>query len=467
MNTTVEKISSNQVKINFVAESELLEKGIQSAYRKLVKRFNIPGFRKGKAPRRVIEMQYGKEIFYEDAFEDIFPELYREAIDKNDLHPVDQPSLCEGMKIETGEPLEFSVEVYVKPDVALGMYKGVSAHKHEIDVTDDDVNAEIERERERVSRMVDAGDRPVRQDDQVNIDYEGYADGEQFEGGTAQGHDLTIGSDAFIPGFEEQLIGANVGDEVTVEVVFPEEYHAENLKGKNATFNVKINSIRVKEMPELDDEFAKDVSEFSTLKEYKENLKAKLVSNAQERANAEFENEVIDAIVNNASIDVPHAMVESQIDSIMRDMEIRMMYQGMRMQDFMKYTGQTEEQMRAMYEDEALRRVKTNLVIEEISKLENIQAEEDEIEEEIGEYAKQQNASSADEFKEKLTDSDREYFKERVVVKNTVKLLTDAAIPEACDHDHGDHDHGDHAPHEHVPEKTKGGKKKKAEPSAD
>jgi len=426
MSSTLEKISSNQVKLDFTVEPELFEKGMESAYRKMVKRINIPGFRKGHAPRKVIELHYGVSVFYEDAFDAIFPEVYDAAVKEHDLSPVDQPKVDVG-QIEKGKPVTFTATVYVRPEVALGQYKGVHADKAEVNVTEDDVNAELERARERVARYIDVTDRPVKLDDQVNIDYRGTVDGEAFEGGSAEGHLLTIGSGSFIPGFEEGLVGASAGDEVDVHVTFPEEYHAENLKGKPAVFHVKVNAIQQKELPQLDDEFAKDVSEFDTLTAYRDDVRAKLTKRAQDRADAEFENEVVEAVVENAEVDVPEPMIESQIDQMLRDMELRMMYQGMRMEDFLKYTGQTIESMREAQHDDALRRVKTQLVLEAVRKAENIEATDEDIKAQIEKFAPQ-TGKSAEDFEKTLSEDDRKYFANVAAVEKTVELLKSQAV---------------------------------------
>ena len=426
MSSSFEKISSNQVKIDFTVEPETFEKGMESAYRKLAKRINIPGFRKGHAPRKVIELHYGESIFYEDAFDAVFPEVYEAAVREHEISPVDQPKIDIG-EIGGGKPLTFTATVYVKPDVTLGAYKGVTAKKAEISVTEDDVNAEIERARERVARFIDVTDRPVKLDDQVNIDYAGFVGDEQFEGGTAQGQTLVIGSGSFIPGFEEGLVGANAGDEVDVNVTFPEEYHAENLKGKAAVFHVKVNSIQQKELPALDDEFAKDVSEFDSFAAYTDDVRAKLVKRAEERADAEFENEVLEAVVENAEADIPEAMIESQIDSMLRDMEMRMMYQGMRMADFLKYTGQTIEGMRESQHDEAMKRVKTQLVLEAVRKAEGIEASEEDVKAQIEKYAAQ-TGKGVEDFEKTLSDSDKNYFANVAAMEKTVDLIKTSAV---------------------------------------
>jgi trigger factor len=421
MNSTASKISSNQVRIDFTVEPETFEKGLESAYRKLVKRMSVPGFRKGHVPRKVIELHYGESVFYEDAFDAIFPEVYESAVREHELSPVDQPSV-EIEQIGKGKELTFTATVYIKPEVKLGQYKGVNVQKAEVNVTQDDVNAELERARERVARFISVTDRPVKLDDQVNIDYAGFVGEEQFEGGTAEGQTLVIGSGSFIPGFEEGLIGASSGDEIDVKVTFPEEYHAENLKGKEAVFRVKINAIEQKELPALDDEFAKDVSEFDSLAAYKDDVRANLEKRAQERLDAEFENEVIEAVVENAEVDIPEPMVDSQVDSMLRDMEMRMMYQGMRMEDFLKYTGQTIEQMREAQKEDALRRVKTQLVLEAIRAAEGVEAAEEDVKKQISQYAPK-DEQEAEEFEKKLSDADRKYFANLAAMQKTVELL--------------------------------------------
>ena len=421
MSSKVTKLSSNQVKLDFVVEPEVFEKGIAKAYNVIRNRVNIPGFRKGKAPRKVIELHYGPEIFYDDAFEAIFPDVYREAINEHNVEPVDRPQI-EVSKMESGEPLEFSATVYVSPDVELGQYKGVPAVKRVADVTDDDVNAEIERAREKAARFIDVTDRPAKLDDEVDIDYKGFCEGEQFEGGTAEGHKLVLGSGSFIPGFEEQLVGKNVGEEVDVNVTFPEEYHAENLKGKPAVFHVKINAIQEKELPAIDDDFVKEVSEFDTVAEYKTSIRENLTKQAEERADAAFENEVIEEVVDASKVDIPEAMIEDQIDSMIRDFEMRLAYQGMKMDDFLKYSGQTREQMREYYKEEAAGHVKNRLVVSAIRKAEGIEGTPEEIDKEMEKYA-ESSKKSLEDFKSGLTEEDRKYFAEAVAIRKTIDML--------------------------------------------
>ncbi len=422
MATTFEKLSSNKVKLSFVVPAEKFDEGLQTAYRKMVKKISIPGFRKGKAPMKVIENYYGASVFYEDALDAIFPEIYQEALKEHDVQVVDRPEL-DVQQIGKGQELKFTVEVFVRPDVTLGEYKNLGLEKEVAEVTDDDVSADIERARDRASRFVEVTDRPAKLDDQVNIDYAGFLGDEQFDGGTAQGHDLVLGSGSFIPGFEDQLVGAEVGAEVEVNVTFPEQYHAENLAGKPVVFKVKVNSIQEKQTPALDDEFVKDVSETAnTVEEYRAEIREKLEKQANEKAEAAFENAVIEKVSENAEIDIPAAMIEDQIDSMLRDMEMRMMYQGMKLDDYFKYTGQTREQVREMYKPTAEERVRTQLVIEAVMKAEGIQATDEEIDAEISKYA-DQNKKSLDEFKAMLTDGDKTYFAEIASLQKTVEFL--------------------------------------------
>ncbi|MFR9256702.1 MAG: trigger factor, partial [Merdibacter sp.] len=313
-----------------------------------------------------VENYYGPGVFYEDAFDIIFPDIYRAALEEHDVKPVDRPEL-EVEQIEKGKDLKFTVEVFVRPDVELGQYKHLGIEKKVEEVTDDDVMADIERARDRAARYIEVTDREAKLDDQANIDYQGLLDGTPFEGGTAQGHELVLGSGAFIPGFEDQVVGMKIGEEKDINVTFPENYHAEELAGKPVVFKVKLNSLREKEMPALDDEFVKDVSETAnTVDEYKKEIREKLEKQAEERADAAFESEIIETVSDNAKIDIPKAMVEEQIDNMLRDMELRMMYQGLRMEDFLKYSGQTMEQMRETYRQQAEDRVKTQLTLEAI-----------------------------------------------------------------------------------------------------
>ncbi len=424
MSSTFEKLTSNKVKLNFVVSAEDFDKALATAYSKNVKRFNIPGFRRGKAPRHVIEMHYGPSVFFEDAFDEIFPVVYSEAIKEHSVEPVDRPEL-DVTQIEKGKDLIFSVEVFVRPDVVLGDYKNLEAKKVVDEVTDDDVSAEVERARDRNSRFVEVTDRPARLDDQVNIDYAGFDGDNQFAGGTAKGQELVLGSGHFIPGFEDQLVGATVGQDVDVNVTFPEEYHEKSLAGKPVVFHVHVNGIREKEVPALDDEFAKDMG-FDTLDEYKADVKANLIKRNEERAETAFENEVVEKAVATCEMDIPNGMVEEAIDNMLRDMEMRLMYQGMKLDDYFKYTGQTREQVREMYREQATERVKTQLALEAIRDAEKIEATEEEIDAEIAKLADSRKKSLED-MKKQLTDGDREYFKQAATMNKVVEFLKGCA----------------------------------------
>ena len=426
MATTFEKLSSNKVKLGFVVDAAKFEEGIKIAYKKNVKNISIPGFRKGKAPMQVIENYYGAGVFYEDAFDAIFPEIYQAAIIEHGITPVDRPEL-DMEQIGKGQELKFTVEVFVKPDVELGEYKNLGIVKTIDEVTEDDVMADIERARDRAARYTEITDRPAKLDDQVNLDYAGFVGEEQFEGGTAQGHDLVLGSGQFIPGFEDQLVGASVGQELDVKVTFPEQYHADNLAGKEAIFKCKINSIREKEMPALDDDFVKEASETAnTVEEYKAEIREKLEKQADQRAENVFENDVLQQVVENTKIDIPEAMIEEQVNNMIRDMEMRLMYQGMRLDDYLKYTGQTREDLSKMYHDEAERRVRTQLTLEEIRKVEKIEAEEADIDEEMQNFAVN-TRKSLEDFKAGLTEDDKQYFGEIAALTKTLKFLKNNA----------------------------------------
>ncbi len=426
MQTTFEKLSSNKVKLAFVVEAEKFDEALKKAYAKDAKRFNVPGFRRGKAPMKIIENHYGQGAFYESAFDILFPEVYRAALEEHNVQAVDRPEL-DLEQMGRGQELKFSVEVFVRPDVTLGDYKGIGVKKAVDEVTDDDVMAEIERVRDRQARYVDVTDRPAKLDDQVNIDYAGFDGDNQFEGGTATGHNLVLGSGSFIPGFEDQLVGATAGQELDVNVTFPEEYHAKELAGKPVVFKVKVNSIQEKEMPALDDDFVKEVSETANnVDEYKAEIREKLEKQAETKADNAFENEIIETVTKNAQVDIPAAMVEDQVDSMMRDMEMRLMYQGMRLADFFKYTGQTEEQARESAKPQAEERVKTQLVLEAIKNAEGITASEEDVDKEMAQYA-EQGKKSLDDFKKNLSDSDRKYFEEIAAMQKTLEFLKENA----------------------------------------
>ena len=430
MSITVEKIATNKVKILFEVEAEKFDAAMAKAYLKVRNHVTVPGFRKGKAPRKMIENMYGGEgVFYDEAFELIFDEVYGPAVEENKIDVVDRPEI-EILEIGTGKNLKFACEVFVKPDVVLGDYKGVAVKKETTLVTDEEVDARIEQERAKQGTEAEVEGRAVAEGDTVNLDYAGSVDGVAFAGGTAEGQTLKIGSHTFIPGFEEQMIGMEIGEEKDLNVTFPEQYHSDELAGKAAVFHVKVNAITETQLPELDDDFAKDISEFDTLAEYKADIRAKLEAEAAERDNNEFTNAVIEKVLDNAEVMIPEAMIERQIDSMMRDFEYRLMGNGLKLDDFLKYTGSDMQAFRENYRGQAIKSVKAHLVLEAIEKAENIDATEEQIDKQLAAFAAQ-TGKTVEEFKAGLSESDIEYFKADAIRDNCVAFLRDNAKAEA------------------------------------
>ena len=426
MSYTVEKIASNKVKLSFVESAESFDAAVEKAYLKDRSKINVPGFRKGKAPRKLIENMYGEGVFYDDAFELVAQPAYEEAIKAENLQVVDRPQV-DVQQIGAGQELKYTLEVFVKPDVTLGEYKGVAVEKNVEKVTDEAVNARIQNDVERASTTQDVTDRAVENGDIVNLDYAGSVDGVAFEGGTAQGQSLTIGSGMFIPGFEEQMVGMNIGEERDLSVKFPEQYHADSLAGKDAVFHVKVNGIQTKVRPELDDDFAADVSEFDTFEAYKANIVADLEKNAADRAEANLEDSLVQKVVDAADCDIPDAMIQDEITTMLREMEMRMMYQGIRFEDYLKYTGQTLDQVRENYKPEAANRVKTQLVLEAVAKAENIVPTDEDVDEAIADQAKRVNRD-VEEFKASLSEQQKEYLKETAGIKKVIDFLKANAV---------------------------------------
>ena len=429
MSTTVEKIASNKVKLSFDIDSAKFDEAMGKAYLKVRNQVTIPGFRKGKAPRKMIENMYGEGVFYDEAFELIFDEVYGPAVDENKIEVVDRPEI-EIQEIGAGKNLKFTCEVFVKPDVTLGEYKGVSVKKETTVVSDVEVDARVEEERNKQAAEIEVEDRAVVEGDTVNLDYAGTVDGVAFAGGTAQDQTLKIGSGSFIPGFEEQMIGMNIGEEKDLQVTFPEKYHAEELAGKAAVFHVKVNSITETQLPALDDDFAKDISEFDTLEEYKADIRAKLEAQAAEKDNNNFTNAVIEKVLENATVEIPKAMIERQIDSMMRDFEYRLMGNGLKLDDFLKYTGSDMKAFRENYRGQAEKSVKAHLVLEAIEKAEAIDATQEQIDKQLEAFAAQ-TGKTVEEFKASLSESDIAYFKGDAIRDNCVKFLADNAKIEA------------------------------------
>ena len=382
--------NKNEVKLSFVVEAEKFEEAMKKVYTKTAKYFNIPGFRKGKAPMQLVERQYGSEIFYEDAFNELVPEVYDAAIKENNVEAVSKPNI-DITQMEKGKDLIFTATVQTKPEVKLGKYKGIEIKKIEYNVSDEDINHEIGHMQEKNSRLVSVDDRPVENGDITVIDFEGSVDGVPFEGGKSEGHELEIGSNTFIPGFEDQIIGMKVDEERDIKVKFPDEYFSKDLAGKDAIFKIKLHEIKKKELPELDDEFAKDVSEFDTLEELKNSIKEKIDVENKNKEKYETEEEAIKTVCENTEIDIPSGMIEVEIDNMIKDIEGRLSYQGLKLEQYLQMVGKTEEDMRKEFEDQAKKSVKSRLVLEAVVKAEKLEASEEEVGEKIKEMAKQYN----------------------------------------------------------------------------
>ena len=425
MEHTIEKLSGNKVKIAFKVPAADFEQAIEKAYIKLRGQIAVPGFRKGKAPRKLIEKMYGAGIFYEDALEILFPEVYMTAVQESGINPVARPEL-DVQVMEEGKDLEFSCEVFVMPEVKLGEYKGVEVTRKARKVTAEDVDNRIEQERKRVARSVEVTDRALENGDNAELDYSGSVDGEKFEGGTAEHQHLVIGSGSFIPGFEEQMVGMAIGEERDLNVKFPEEYHAENLKGKDAVFHVKLHAITREELPELDGEFAAEVSDFDTLAEYRADVEKKLEEAAKAQADENARQTLVDTVIGNAELDIPAPMVEEKLNDMMQEMGWRMQQQGFSMEQYLKMLGQTEAQMRDMYRAEAQNNLKGELVLDEIIKDEGIEADDSDVDKLLGSYASAMN-QTIDQLKSSFAPEQMDYFKHRAQVTKALDMIWDNA----------------------------------------
>ncbi|MEG0047856.1 MAG: trigger factor [Clostridia bacterium] len=421
MQHTVEKLSGSKVKISFKVPAAQFDEAIDKAYLKTRGSINVPGFRKGKAPRKLIERMYGDMVFYDDALELLFPEAYTTAVKENQLMPVGRPEL-DVQEMEKGKDLVFSCDVFVMPEVTLGEYKNLEITRKINKVTDAQVNSRIEQEQKRVARSVDITERPLQNGDKAGLDYSGSVDGEKFDGGTAENQTLVIGSNSFIPGFEEQMVGMTIGEERDLNVKFPEEYHSEELKGKDAVFHVKLNAITCEELPELDDDFAAEVSDFDTFAQYRADIQSKLEQAAQMQATDAAKQSMVDLAVSNATVEVPDPLVEDKLDEMLEQMGWRMQQQGFSLEQYCKITGQTEEQMREMYRAEALASVKSELVIDEIVKAENVQADDADVDKLLSEYASSMN-QTLDQMKANFNDGQMEYFKHRASISKLFDQL--------------------------------------------
>ena len=429
MSLQVEKLEHNMAKLTIEVPAEDVEKALQAAYLKERKRISLPGFRKGKVPRQMIEKMYGPEVFSDDAANHMISEAYGKAYDECGLEIVSQPKV-EVTQLEKGKPFIFTAEVAVKPEVTLGEYKGLKVDKVSVEVTDEEVDAEIEKERERNARTVEVTDRAVQDKDEVTLDFEGFVDGEAFEGGKGEDYPLTIGSGAFIPGFEDQLIGAEIGKEMEVNVTFPEEYQAKDLAGKEAVFKCTVKAIKVKELPELDDDFASDVSEEGeTMEEYRAEVRGKLKERKESAAKEKKENQAVEQAAANAEIDLPEPMVELQARQMADDFARRIMQQGMSLEQYFQFTGLTEEKMMEELKPQAEKRIRTRLVLEAIVAAENIEVSDERLEEELKKMADAYQME-VDKLKEFMGENEKKQMKEDIAVQEAVTLITEAAVEE-------------------------------------
>ena len=424
MSMKVEKTDKkNEVKLSFTIEASKFEEAIQKVYVKSAKYFNIPGFRKGKAPYKIVEKQYGAQIFYEDAFNEVAGEVYEKELIDAKIEAVSRPEI-DIIQMEKGKDLIFTAVVQTKPEVTLGKYKGIELKKVEYNVEEKDIDHEIGHMQERNARLVNVEDRPVEKNDTTVIDFEGFVDGVAFEGGKAENHELVIGSNTFIPGFEDQIIGMKIGEEKDINVTFPEEYFSKDLAGKPAVFKVKLHEIKKKELPAVDDEFAKDVSEFDTIKELKDSIKEKLEEENKNKAKYETEEEAIKTVCDNTEIDIPSGMIETETDNMIKDIEQRLMYQGLNFAQYLQMMGKTEEDMRKEMKEQAERQVKTKLVLGAIVEAEKIEATDEEVKAKLEEMATMYGKDAKDlEANESL----KAYIAESVKTEKAISFIVDNA----------------------------------------
>ena len=425
MNCKVEKTeNANEVKLELTVEAAKFDEAMKKVYFKSAKYFNIPGFRKGKAPMNIVEKYYGKEIFYEDAFNDVAQEALEEAVKENKIEVVSRPDI-DVTQIGKGQDLIFTAVFQVKPEAELGKYKGIEVKKIEYNVTDEDINHELSHMQEHNARLINIEDRPVEKGDITVIDFEGFVDGKAFEGGKAENHELEIGSNTFIPGFEDQIIGMKIDEEKDINVKFPDEYFSKDLAGKDATFKVKLHEIKKKELPELDDEFAKDTSEFDTLDELKKSIKDRMEKENEQKQKYETEEEVIKAVCDNIKVDIPSGMIETETENMLKDIENRLSYQGLKLDQYLKMLGKTKEEMQKEYEPQAIEAIKSRLMLEAVIKAEKIEATDDEIEEKMKEMAKNYGRENDEEFMK--NENVANYIKEGIKSEKAVNFLVENA----------------------------------------
>ncbi len=428
MSLQVEKLEKSMAKLTIEVSADDFEKALQSAYKKQKNRISIPGFRKGKVPRQMVEKMYGAEIFYEDAANELIPKAYGEAYDECEESIVSRPQI-DVVQAEKGKPFIFTATVALKPEVTLGEYKGLKVEKYDVDVTEDEIDAKIKEEAQKNARQVTVEDRPVQNGDEVILDYEGFVDGVAFEGGKGENYPLEIGSGSFIPGFEEQLIGVNAGTDVEVKVTFPEEYHAEELQGKEAVFQCKVHEIKAKEIPEIDDEFASEVSEFDTLAEYREDLKKTIAEKKEAEGKEKQEDEAVEQAVKNAQYELPEAMIETQVSQMAEDFARRIKSQGLTMEQYFQFTGLSAEKLLEDMRPQAVKSIETRLVLEAIVKAENIEVSDEKFDEEVQKMAEMYRMD-ADKMKETMGDREKERMKEDIAVQEAITFLVENAQAE-------------------------------------
>ena len=426
MSLQVENLEKNMAKLTIEVPASEFEKALQSAYNKQKKSISVPGFRKGKVPRQMVEKMYGPEIFYEDAANELIPTAYEEELKNCDLEIVSRPTV-DIVQIKKGENFIFTAEVAVKPEVTLGEYKGMEVDKTSTRVTQKEVEAKIKEEAEKNARTVTVEGRPVQDGDEVILDFEGFVDGEAFEGGKGENYPLTIGSGSFIPGFEEQLVGAEAEKEVEVKVTFPEEYHAEELKGKDAVFKCTIHEIKEKQIPEIDDEFAAEVSEFDTLDEYKADVKAKIKEQKENEGKQKKEDQAVEKAVANATMEIPEAIIDEQVRQMVNEFAQNMQYQGISFEQYCQITGMTLEKIQEETRPQAVKRIETRLVLEAIAKAENIEVTEERLDEEIKKMAESYNME-ADKLKELMGEEEKKQMMEDIAVQDAVTFLVENAV---------------------------------------
>lgn len=425
MSVKVETLEKNMAKLVIEVPAEELEKALQAAYNKNKKKISIPGFRKGKVPRQMVEKMYGPGFFYEDAANMLIPVEYEKAADECGLELVSRP-VIDIEQIEKGKPFIFTAEVAVKPEVTLGEYKGLEVAKTDVEVSDEEVAAELEKEREKNARTISVEDRAVENGDMIMLDFEGFVNGVAFDGGKGENYPLTIGSNAFIPGFEEQLVGKNIGEDVEVNVTFPEDYQAKELAGCAAVFKCKVNEIKVKELPELDDDFAQDVSKFDTLDEYKADVKAKLAANKADAAKRAKEGAVIEKIIENAQMDIPEAMIDTQARQLVDEFAQRIQAQGLSFEQYLQFTGMTLDTALEQMKPNAVKRIQSRLVLEAVVKAENIEVSEEDVKAEIAKMAETYKMD-ADKLAEIMSDEEKKQIQMDMAIEKAVELVTEAA----------------------------------------